>query len=96
MDGLAFITCLEGGDYGAERLSSVLDSSWLSKHSVNVINISLVLESYKPRTLTLSEVAAEYIALKNILSKPTEIAFRTLIELVGVCPSPGFLGRLVF
>ena len=48
MDGLAFITCLEGGDYGAERLSSVLDSSWLSKHSVSVINISSVLESYKP------------------------------------------------
>jgi integrase len=67
----------------AERLSAVLEKSWKSKHSVSVINISAVLDSYKPSILTLSEVAAEYIALKNILSKPTEVAVRTLIELVG-------------
>ena len=67
----------------AERLSAVLEKSWKSKHSVSVINISAVLDSYKPSILTLSEVAAEYIALKNILSKPTEVAVRTLIGLVG-------------
>ncbi len=48
-----------------------------------VINISVVLDSYKPQILTLSEVAAENIALKNILLKPTEIAVRILIGLVG-------------
>ena len=67
----------------AERLSAVLEKSWKSKHSVSVINISAVLDSHKPSILTLSEVAAEYIALKNILSKPTEVAVRTLIGLVG-------------
>ena len=67
----------------AERLSSLLESSWLSKNSVSLINIPSVLGNCKPRTLILSEVADEYITLKNILSKPTEIAVRTLIELVG-------------
>ena len=66
----------------SERLSDVLETSWKSKHSVSVINISAVLESFKPQILTLSEVAAEYIDLKNILSKPTEVAVRTLIGLV--------------
>jgi integrase len=67
----------------AERLSDVLEKSWQSKHTVSVINISAVLNSYKPRIIILSEVAAEYISLKNILSKPTEVAVRTLIGLVG-------------
>ena len=67
----------------SERLSNALESSWKTKHSVAVINISAVLESYKPRILTLSEVADEYIALKNILPKPTEVAVRILIGLVG-------------
>ena len=67
----------------SERLNNVLEASWKSKHSVGVVNISAVLDSYKPQILTLSEVAAEYIALKNILSKPTEVAVRTLIGLVG-------------
>ena len=67
----------------SERLSNALESSWKTRHSVAVINISAVLESYKPRILTLSEVADEYIALKNILPKPTEVAVRILIGLVG-------------
>ena len=67
----------------SERLSNALETSWRTKHSVAVINISAVLESYKPRILTLSEVADEYIALKNILPKPTEVAVRILIGLVG-------------
>ena len=67
----------------AGRLSDVLEKSWQSKHRVSVINIAAVLNSYKPRIIILSEVAAEYISLKNILSKPTEVAVRTLIGLVG-------------
>ena len=67
----------------SERLSNALEPSWKTVHSVAVINISAVLDSYKPRILTLSEVAAEYIALKNILPKPTEVAVRILIGLVG-------------
>ena len=67
----------------SERLSNALETSWKTKHSVAVINISAVLESYKPRILTLSEVADEYIALRNIPPRPTEVAVRTLIAIVG-------------
>ena len=67
----------------AERLSSLLESSWLSKNSVSLINIPSVLENCKPRTLILSEVVDEYITLKNIQSEPTLVAVRTLIGLVG-------------
>ena len=67
----------------SERLNNLLEASLKSKHSVGVVNISAVLDSYKPRILNLSEVAAEYISLKNILSKPTEVAVGTLIGLVG-------------
>ena len=52
----------------SERLNNLLEASWKSKHSVGVVNISAVLDNFKPRILILSEIAAEYIALKNILS----------------------------
>ena len=67
----------------AKRLSEVLETSWQSKHSVSFINIPAVLGSFIPRFFALSEVAAEYIALKNIQPEPTLVAVRTLIGLVG-------------
>ena len=74
---------IEAAVIKAERLNDVLEKSWHSKGSVGVINISAVLESFEPRIRILSAAAAEYISLKNIQSKPSEIAVRTLIELVG-------------
>ena len=66
----------------AGRLSDVLEKSWQSKHRVSVINIAAVLNSYKPRIIILSEVAAEYISLKNILSTTRVLSQMHLLRLV--------------
>ena len=50
---------------------------------MSFINISAVLDSFIPRFFSLSEIAAEYIALKNIQPEPTLVTVRTLIGLVG-------------
>ena len=67
----------------AHHLTEVLDTSWKLKNSVSIINISAILKSFQPKCLILSKVATEYVDLKNIQTKPLEIAIRTLINLVG-------------
>ena len=67
----------------AKRLSEVLETSCKSKHSVSFINIPAIMDSFIPRFFSLSEVAVEYIALKNIQPEPTLVAVRTWVRLVG-------------
>jgi len=67
----------------AERLSNVLEASWRSKSSVSQVNITAVIESFKPEASLLSHITSEYIALRDIRTTPPRVAVSTLIELVG-------------
>ncbi|SHH10220.1 hypothetical protein SAMN05444003_2106 [Cognatiyoonia sediminum] len=83
-----FIRCqltkdpLEAEAY-AMRLTEVLDSSWNDKAKMKAVDIQSLLESFKPRSALLSEMANEYLLLKPIDQTPPKVALATFLHLVG-------------
>ena len=73
----------EAGAY-AECLSNVLEGSW-DKTTENIIPVDIpsVISSFKPRSFILSEIAEEYLTLKDIDQQPPRIAIKSFISLVG-------------
>ena len=67
----------------AERLNTVLEGAWNNALSTQPLNILAVLESFQPRRSILSEIAEEYLALKQIDQTPPRIALATFISLAG-------------
>ena len=67
----------------AKRLSDVLEGSWSAKAIIPSVNISTIIASFKPRRVALSEIAAEYLALKQIDYTPPRVALSTFISLAG-------------
>jgi len=65
----------------ATRLSNVLEASWDCPRSTNPINIPAVLDSFKPKSYLLSEMADEYLALRKIELTPPRVALKTFISL---------------
>ena len=83
-----FIRCLlstniQEAEAYAERLSDVLESSW-SGSSVNYkVDIQAIINSFKPTSYILSDMAEEYISLKKIDEKSPRSALATFISLAG-------------
>lgn len=67
----------------AERLSNVLEASWSRKACVSPVDIASVVESFKPRSYLLSEIAQEYLSLRKIDETPPRTALDTFISLAG-------------
>ena len=59
----------------AQRLSNVLEGSQ-TKTTENIIPVDIpsVISSFKPRSFVLSEIAEEYLTLKDIDQQPPSIA----------------------
>ncbi|WP_417667580.1 site-specific integrase [Pseudidiomarina sp.] len=64
----------------AQRLTEVLDRSFRSGHK---IDLSSVTKAFEPKVKRLSEVASEYLELKQIAPKPIELAVQALCEVAG-------------
>jgi len=83
-----FIRCLLSTDIQeakayADRLSFVLEGSW-SGSSVNYkVDIPAIINSFKPTSYILSDMAEEYISLKQIDEKSPRSALATFISLAG-------------
>ena len=83
-----FIRCILSTDIHeakayAERLSFVLEGSW-SGSSVNYkVDIPAIINSFKPTSYILSDMAEEYISLKQIDEKSPRSALATFISLAG-------------
>ena len=83
-----FIRCILSTDIHeakayAERLSFVLEGSW-SGSSVNYkVDIPAIINSFKPTSYILSDLAEEYISLKQIDEKSPRSALATFISLAG-------------
>ena len=73
----------EAGAY-AERLSNVLEGSW-NKTTGNIIPVDIpsVISSFKPRSFVLSEIAEEYLTLRDIDQRPPRVALAALMSLAG-------------
>ncbi len=67
----------------SKRLSDVLEGAWSVKTNAPPVSISAIIESFQPRRTALSEIAAEYLALKQIDQTPPRVAVSTFLSLAG-------------
>ena len=67
----------------SKRLSNVLEGAWSATTDTSPVNISTIIEGFQPRRVALSEIAAEYLALKQIDQTPPRVALSTFISLAG-------------
>ena len=67
----------------SKRLSDVLEGAWSAKTNAPPVSISTIIESFQPRRTALSEIAAEYLALKQIDQTPPRVAVSTFLSLAG-------------
>lgn len=67
----------------AERLSNVLEASWCQNNCKSPVDVVSVVESFKPRSVMLSEMAEEYMSLRKIDQTPPRVALDTFISLAG-------------
>ena len=65
------------------RLSDVLEASWASHKTTTPINIPAGVDSFKPKSYLLSEMAEEYLSLRKIDTAPPKLAVDTFIRLAG-------------
>jgi integrase len=79
----ALSKCPEEAEAYAKRLGTVLEGSWNNTTSIQPVDIPTIISSFKPRTLKLSEIAMEYVAVKGIDPRPPRIALQSLISLAG-------------
>jgi integrase len=79
----ALSSCPVEAEAYATRLSNVLEASWSSRKTTTPINIPAVLDSFKPKSYLLSEMAEEYLSLRKIDTAPPNFALDTFISLAG-------------
>ena len=70
-------------DAFSKRLSDVLEGAWSATTDASPVNISTIVKSFQPRRVALSEIAAEYLALKQIDQTPPRVALSTFLSLAG-------------
>ena len=67
----------------SKRLSDVLEGAWSATTNTPPVNISSIIEGFQPRRVALSDIAAEYLALKQIDQTPPRVALSTFISVAG-------------
>ncbi|MDC1521108.1 tyrosine-type recombinase/integrase [Planktomarina temperata] len=67
----------------SRRLSDILDGVWNATKNAPPVNLSTIIESFQPRRVALSEIAAEYLALKRIDLTPPRVAVSAFISVAG-------------
>ena len=80
----ALSKCPVEAEVYAKRLSNVLEGSWSgTTEIISPVNISYVLSSFKPRSFKLTEIAEEYLALKQIDQIPPRVVLSVFTEIAG-------------
>jgi integrase len=72
----------EAAEY-AKRLGYVLEASWSNSTRIQPVDVVTIIESFKPKSVLLSEMAEEYLALREIDLVPPRTAVATFISLAG-------------
>jgi len=72
----------EAAEY-AKRLGYVLEASWSNTTKIQPVDVATIIESFKPKSVLLSEMAEEYLALREIDQVPPRTAVATFISLAG-------------
>ena len=71
----ALSRCPDEAALFAERLSYVLEASWSNTTKIQPVDVATIIESFKPKPVLLSEMAEEYLALREI----DQVPLRSLI-----------------
>ena len=72
----------EAAEY-AKRLGYVLEASWCITTRLQPVDVATIIESFKPKSISLSGMAEEYLALREIDQVPPRSALATFISLAG-------------
>jgi integrase len=72
----------EAAEY-AKRLGYVLEASWSNTTRIQLVDVATIIESFKPKSVLLSEMAEEYLALREIDQAPPRSALSTFISVAG-------------
>lgn len=75
----ALSSCVDEAAEYAERLSAVLDASWRNTKRMQPVDVAAVIDSFKPRSVLLSDMAEEYLSLRPIRQTPPRVALRTFL-----------------
>ena len=75
--------CSEEAAEYAKRLSDVLEASWSNTSRIQPVAVPTIIESFKPRASLLSEMAEEYLSLRQIDQTPPRVALNIFISLAG-------------
>jgi len=75
--------CPDEADEYAKRLGYVLEASWSNTTRIQPVDVATIIESFKPKSVLLSEMAEEYLALREIDQVPPSTALATFISLAG-------------
>ena len=67
----------------AQRLNTVLEGSWAGKTQITPVDAASIVESFMPRSVKFSEIAEEYMSLRDIDQKAASVAVSTFISLAG-------------
>ena len=67
----------------AKRLGYVLEASWSNTTKKQPVDLVTIIESFKPKSCLLSEMAEEYLTLREIDQAPPRSALSTFISLAG-------------
>ena len=67
----------------SKRLSDVLEGAWSATTNAAPVNISSIIEGFQPRRVALSEIAADYLTLKQIDQTPPRVALSAFLSLAG-------------
>ena len=79
----ALSSCPLEAEAYATRLSNVLEASWAAHKTITPINIPAVVDSFKPKSYLLSEMAEEYLSVRKIDLVPPSVALDVFIEVAG-------------
>ena len=79
----ALCKCPEEAAEYAKRLGYVLEASWSKTTRIQPVDVATIIESFKPKSVLLSEMAEEYLALREIDQAPPGSALSTFISLTG-------------
>ena len=66
----------------ADHVVGILKKAWTT-HNTSKINIEKLIASARPRTCLMSELAEEYVSIRQIDPNPIRVALRSLFEVVG-------------
>ena len=80
---VALSQCPNQAQSYADRLTAVLKGAWRDKQVVQPLDLALIVEGFKPQSYLLSQIADEYLSLRDINERPSRLALTAFLSVAG-------------